>query len=217
MATTRQGQFFDGKSGAPSSSSTGVSGLRSMASKHVPLVVLRCKLLIVGDATVGKTALSQVFHSGGPTYPKNYLMTVGAEFLTKQVPIPDSNAVVEMHIFDCAGQSIFNQLEMNSKYYENASAVMVVYDVTSSESLQSANKWLMGVRGTRQSGPALIGCLVGNKADLRDDTLSRAEVSKEDAQRLAADMGLSYFETSSQSNNGVDAPFSFVAKEFYKR
>ena len=93
-----------------------VSGLRSMKSNHVPLVVLRCKLVIVGDATVGKTALSQVFHSGGPTFPKNYMMTVGAEFMSKQVPIPDTNAVVELYIFDCAGQSIFNQLEMNSKY-----------------------------------------------------------------------------------------------------
>ena len=27
-----------------------------------------------GDACVGKSALTQVFHSGGPTYPKNYLM-----------------------------------------------------------------------------------------------------------------------------------------------
>lgn len=103
-----------------SSSSAGngetVSGIRSMESKHVPLIVLRCKVLIVGDACVGKTALSQVFHSGGSTFPKNYLMTVGAEFLTKQVPISDTNAVVEMYIFDCAGQSIFNQVEMNSKY-----------------------------------------------------------------------------------------------------
>ena len=92
------------------------SGLRSMKSSHVPLVVLRCKVVIVGDASVGKTALAQVFHSGGPTFPKNYMMTVGAEFLTKQVPIPNTNAVVELYIFDCAGQSIFNQLEMNSKY-----------------------------------------------------------------------------------------------------
>lgn len=92
------------------------SGLRDPKSKHVPLVVLRCKVLLVGDACVGKTAFSQVFHSGGATFPKNYLMTVGAEFLSKQVPVPDTNALVELYMFDCAGQSIFNQVEMNAKY-----------------------------------------------------------------------------------------------------
>lgn len=34
----------------------------------------------------------------------------------KQLPIPDTNAIVELHMYDCAGQSIFNQVEMNSKY-----------------------------------------------------------------------------------------------------
>jgi transport family protein 27 len=94
------------------------SGVRSMDSNHKQLVVLRCKLIVVGDACVGKTALTQVFHSGGPTYPKAYLMTVGADFCVKQVPIPDSNIIVELYIFDCAGQSLFNQLGMNAKYYE---------------------------------------------------------------------------------------------------
>jgi GTPase SAR1 family protein len=103
------------------------SGVRSMDSNHKQLVVLRCKLIVVGDACVGKTALTQVFHSGGPTYPKAYLMTVGADFCVKQVPIPDSNIIVELYIFDCAGQSLFNQLGMNAKYYEDASAVMVIY------------------------------------------------------------------------------------------
>jgi transport family protein 27 len=41
-----------------------------MESNHKPLVVLRCKLVIVGDACVGKTALTQVYNSGGSLYPK---------------------------------------------------------------------------------------------------------------------------------------------------
>jgi len=116
-----------------------VSAVRSMESAHRPTVILRCKLVVLGDACVGKTALTQVFHSGGSTYPKNYLMTTGAEFCVKQVVIPHSNTVgnikryyvfcqwlmlsilhgfttVELYIHDCAGQSIFNQVEMNAKY-----------------------------------------------------------------------------------------------------
>jgi len=194
------------------------TGVRSMESKHVSLSVLRCKLVIVGDPWVGKSALTQVFSSGGSTYPKNYLMTVGAEFTVKQVPIPDTNVVVELYIFDCAGQSIFNQVEMNSKYYENASAVMVVYDVTSNESLQSSNKWITNVRAMRPVGPPMPGVLVGNKCEYRDGSVdSRSEVSKQDAQRFANDAGLGYFETSAANNVGVEAPFQYIAREFHRR
>ena len=194
------------------------SGVRSMESKHKSLTVLRCKLVIVGDSCVGKTALTQVFTSGGSTYPKNYLMTVGAEFSVKQVPIPDTDFVVELYIFDCAGQSIFNQLEMNNKYYEVVSDVMVVYDVTSLESTQSCTKWLSGVRAMRPVGPPLPGVLVGNKSEYRDGSVdSRCEVPKDDAQKMANELGLGYYEASAATNSGVEAPFQYIAREWYKR
>jgi intraflagellar transport protein 27 len=189
-----------------------------MDSKHKSLTVLRCKLVIVGDATVGKTALSQVYTSGGSTYPKNYLMTVGSEFSVKQVPIPDTNIVVEFFIFDCAGASIFNQLEMNNKYYENVSAVMVVYDITSSESLHSCSKWLSAVRATRPVGPPLPGVMVGNKCEFRDGSIdTRSEVTKDDATKIAHELGVGYYETSAATNTGVDAPFLYIAREFHRR
>ena len=45
-----------------------------MESEHKQLTILRCKCVVVGDACTGKTALTQVFNSGGNTYPKNYVM-----------------------------------------------------------------------------------------------------------------------------------------------
>jgi GTPase SAR1 family protein len=50
------------------------SNVKSMESNHKPLLILRCKCVVVGDACVGKTAITQVFNSGGSTYPKNYVM-----------------------------------------------------------------------------------------------------------------------------------------------
>jgi hypothetical protein len=44
------------------------------------------------------------------------VQTIGAEFNVKQVTIPDTNVVVEIFLYDCAGQSIFNQLDLNTKY-----------------------------------------------------------------------------------------------------
>jgi GTPase SAR1 family protein len=73
-----------------------------------------------------------------------FFQTVGADFIVKQVPIAGTNILVELYIYDCAGQSIFNQMGMNAKYFEGASAVMVVYDVSSVDSLKACPKWLDG-------------------------------------------------------------------------
>jgi transport family protein 27 len=62
---------------------TFTSGLVSMETTHKPLNVLRCKVAVVGDACVGKTALVECFHSNN--YPKNYLMTSWVNFCVKQV------------------------------------------------------------------------------------------------------------------------------------
>lgn len=111
--------------------------------------------------------------------------------------------MVELSIFDCAGQGMFNQLETNARYYDGASAVMVVYDVSSNDSLKSSPKWLEAVRNAQRSSSqrSPIGVLVGNKKDFRigagaAGSDSRAEVVREDAQRTAAAMGLQLFEAS---------------------
>eukprot|EP00428_Durinskia_dybowskii_P078935 CAMPEP_0170355378 /NCGR_PEP_ID=MMETSP0117_2-20130122/612_1 /TAXON_ID=400756 /ORGANISM="Durinskia baltica, Strain CSIRO CS-38" /LENGTH=205 /DNA_ID=CAMNT_0010609415 /DNA_START=68 /DNA_END=685 /DNA_ORIENTATION=+ len=193
-------------------------GLRSMETSHKTVVILRCKLILVGDACVGKTALTQSFSSGGTTYPKNYLMTIGAEFNVKQVSIPDTNVVVEIFLYDCAGQSIFNQLDLNTKYYENASAVMVVSSVASRESLLSCSKWVSGVKAAQNSNNNLIGVFVGNKCEFRDGSIdSRAEVDLLEAKEMAESMGMPYFETSAANNINVEAPFQYIAEEFYRR
>ena len=144
---------------SPMSSSS--APVRSMESKHKSLVILRCKLVIVGILSilasfqshwflmcckamlVWARLLSHKFSKAvAPPTPRtiwwfnnkisvlfvcnpnsrsslsslSLSQTIGAEFCVKQVPIPESNAVVELYIYDCAGQSIFNQIEMNAKF-----------------------------------------------------------------------------------------------------
>jgi transport family protein 27 len=136
----------------------------------------------------------------------------------KQVPIPDTNIVVELFIYDCAGQSIFNQLEMISKYYENASAVMSMYSIASRDSLHATSKWIAAVKAVQNSGVALIGAFVGNKCEFRDGSIdSRAEVGMQEGRESAEVQGMAYFETSAANNINVEEPFQYIAHEFYKR
>jgi transport family protein 27 len=67
------------------------------------MVLLRCKVLVVGDASVGKTALIQSYLTNGAQFPKNYVMTNCCAITQKAVKVPDSDSNVELNIFDISG------------------------------------------------------------------------------------------------------------------
>lgn len=185
-----------------------------METNHKSTTVLRCKVAIVGDATVGKTALLQVLKSNGHEYPKNYVMTSDVELSVKSIAIPETNAVVELFLFDCAGQSIFNQREFGHHHYQGVSAVMVVYDVNNRESFKSCTKWYQNV--VEVAINRNIPCvLLANKTDLREG--NRDAISTADGQEMADRGDMQYFECSAQQNTGVEAPFSYIADWFYKK
>ncbi|GMH66014.1 hypothetical protein TrVE_jg11349 [Triparma verrucosa] len=187
-------------------------------TSHVPRLVLRCKVSIVGDQSVGKSAITQMFHSGGHMYPKNYIMTTSVDFCMKEVKIPETNASVELFLFDCAGQSIFNQREFSSKHWDGTSFVICVYDVSNRESFQSVQMWLQKVRSVRsgQSGGPLPGVLLANKIDLREGGInSRAVVDSQEGFNLAQQCGLEYFECSAMTGRDIDRPFNYIASQFH--
>ena len=187
---------------------------RSMKSTHHPLTVLRCKVAIVGDSKVGKTALKEMFISGGRNYLGEYNMTAGVDFKVKSIPIPDTNVEVELYMFDCGGEKIFQQREGYSAYFENTAMCAVIYDVGTPTTLQSCGRWLSAVRHSRPDRP-IPGVLIANKVDLyksKPDCLN-----SEAGQRFASTNGLKFFEASAKENQDVDAPFNFLANEFYRQ
>lgn len=145
--------------------------------------------------------------------------TTAVEFTVKRVAVDDESAATELYIFDCAGQNIFNQVGTNSRNFENASYVVVVYDVSSRESFQSCGRWLQSVRSTRpSSGPAIPGVLIANKADLREGGINaRAVVSPEEGKAFAAENAMEYFECSAKKGTGVADPFEYIARDFHRR
>jgi transport family protein 27 len=136
------------------------------------------------------------------------------DFCVKVVNIPETNAAVELYLFDTAGQSIFNQREHGTKHWENASMVVLVYDVGNRDSFAACAKWLQNVRSIRPNNP-VGGVLLANKIDLRDS--GRAQVTVDEGMEFAKVNGLEYFECSAQQGTDVDAPFNFIADAFYRK
>ena len=177
--------------------------------------VYRRKLVVVGDAAVGKSALTQMFHSGGKLFPKQYNMTTSVEYHTKTVGVPDSTDQVELHIYDSAGQDMF--AELVPSFWRGTHAVLLVYDVTRRHTFESAAERyhrVVEAAGGRFKGGLLPGALVANKMDQEE----RISVHRPAGLELASSTGLTFFEVSAAEGDkeGIGAPFEHVAALLHK-
>lgn len=127
---------------------------------EAPIRAVQVKLVLLGEAAVGKSSLVLRFVSND--FNDNTSPTIGAAFLTQKCRL--ENRVVKFEIWDTAGQERFHSLA--PMYYRNAAAAVVVYDITKSASLEKAKAWVKELQ--RQANPNIVIALVGNKVDLVD-------------------------------------------------
>ncbi|KAJ8575904.1 hypothetical protein ON010_g3308 [Phytophthora cinnamomi] len=145
--------------------------------------------------------------------------TSDVELSTKSVAIPETNVVVELYLFDCAGQSIFNQLDFGTVHYKGASMALVVFDVNNKESFKSCSKWYQDVRDASPNHN-IPGVLLANKTDLRYNnrdaitTKEAEEFAERNDLKIRADFAHAYLQ---QQNSGVEAPFAYIADWFHKK
>jgi Ras-related protein Rab-5C len=125
------------------------------------------KVVLLGQQDVGKTCLGVRFVEG--RYQK-FDNTVGAAFLMKTLEMKDDH--IKFEIWDTAGQERFRSFA--PMYYRNASAAIIVYDITNSDSFKKARSWLEELR--LQLENEVVICICGNKVDLAD---SERQVSRE--------------------------------------
>lgn len=121
----------------------------------------------------------------------------------------DSEVTVKFEIWDTAGQERFRSL--TPMYFRGAVAGLVVYDVSSADTLRKARTWIQDLRKTRDS---LAIVLVGNKADLPDD---KRQVTAEEGEAVAEEENIGFFETSAKTGQNVKDVFNYVAKEVVAR
>ena len=172
--------------------------------------VLRAKLVLIGEATVGKTSVVRQFINTGAGFPKNYSMTLGGDVLSRTINIPDTTDAVELVMIDCSGRTAYNDLL--ARLWDGCSLVVAVYDVTREESLASARTWLEQVK--QSTGlKSLTGVLLGNKTDLTERRQVPAKLGLDTATQLS----LQYFECSAKENTGVEEPFYYLANEYHKQ
>jgi len=163
------------------------------------------KVLLIGDSSVGKSAIlqrycSDLFNSD------EAVATIGVDHKVQQLEI--GGTVVRLIIWDTAGQERFRT--MTSSYYRGAHAIMLVFDVTNRETFEHLPKWLEECNTFIDfSSRPVKKMIVGNKID----RASAIVVSNGEAKQLAQSCGAKYVETSAKTRAGVAEAFESLVGE----
>eukprot|EP00444_Apocalathium_aciculiferum_P023171 CAMPEP_0183435902 /NCGR_PEP_ID=MMETSP0370-20130417/68913_1 /TAXON_ID=268820 /ORGANISM="Peridinium aciculiferum, Strain PAER-2" /LENGTH=228 /DNA_ID=CAMNT_0025623173 /DNA_START=77 /DNA_END=764 /DNA_ORIENTATION=- len=168
------------------------------------------KIVLVGDATVGKTHLLSRYIKG--TLPKAPTATIGVEFATRTVPLA-VGGTVKAQIWDTAGQERYRAI--TSAHYKRAVGALLVYDITKTSSFQNCSKWMEELR--QNAEPDVVIMLVGNKVDEVEKDPSCRQVYYDHAAEFARQHGLFFSEASAVSGTNVKHIFEHLLQEIYNQ
>jgi small GTP-binding protein len=149
------------------------------------------RVIFVGDAGVGKTALIHRMKTN--TFKENTLPTLGAG-------VTDMDAVIrnqrfEYQLWDTAGQEIYRNIV--PIYFRGAVCAVVVFSLDDLQSFKNLQVWIDQLHNNTDSDVGIV--IVGNKLDLENP-----RVQQSDAERWASDQKYALLWTSAATGQNVD-------------
>ncbi len=166
------------------------------------------RVVLLGEATVGKTSLLRRFTENA--FDEEYKQTIGTTFSTKDVDFVDEDGekrLVKLVIWDMGGQATYK--ELRRQYMKGAAAAVIVYDVTQPETFMAMNTWY---ESFREVSPNAIVVICANKVDLEDKRM----VPIQPGEMLRDWYQAAYFETSAKTGIKVEDVFAKVAEGVFK-
>ncbi len=163
------------------------------------------KILIAGDASVGKTTLVHRFVDG--VFVDTATMTIGVDFLLKQLDFEDST--IQLQLWDIGGQERFRF--MVDKYIPGAAGALLLFDITSMPSFVNIAKWVQILRTHDHKLPIV---LVGTKYDLEEFSMVGdyyAELTKKRFQMI------NYVKTSAKIGLNVESVFDLLVRHLIQK
>ncbi len=158
--------------------------------------IIRKKVLLLGAFAVGKTSLANQFTTG--RFSEQYISTIGVNIKYKNIEFDDK--IVNLLIWDIA--DIVTHQNIPSSYLKGTEGIMLVYDVTRSETF---TRICLEYEGFLKQFPELTKIVVGNKIDLVED-LNKIKASDLDQ--------LTDIYTSAKNGNNVEDAFKLLIHQF---
>ena len=162
------------------------------------------KVVLVGDSGVGKTSIITRYLKN--TFAKSLVSTTGASFANKLLKSKDGERI-KLEIWDTAGQEKYRSL--NKIFYNNASIVVLVYDITVRESFESLKEfWINEIK--ENLDPDIVLAIAGNKCDNYDEE----KVTIDEGKDLANKNEAIFKQVSAKNNLGIKELFDICLSKY---
>jgi len=162
------------------------------------------KLVILGGGAVGKSAITVQLVSGH--FVQIYDPTIEDSYRTS---ISVNGELIYLDILDTAGQEEYSALR--DQYMRGGDGYIIVYSITSTNTFLEANNFREQLyrvldKDLNEDVPIV---LCGNKCDLE----SERQVQTAEAQKLAEDWKVLFFETSAKNRINITESFTALVKK----
>jgi small GTP-binding protein len=162
------------------------------------------KLMMLGDASVGKTSLTLRYISG--YFMEDLKLTIGVDFYSKTTLFNEKK--VKLQMWDFGGEERFRFLL--SQYCKGANGAFFLYDITNVRSIDHLPDWTQIVRENAGDIPIM---LIGSKKDLDEFRT----IPREDGILAARKYNLtSFIELSSKTGENVERAFKEMTDTLFE-
>lgn len=176
------------------------------------------KVCVVGDGSVGKTAITERFLKGA--FNSMYNLTIGTNICTHEVKIDgDVDRKIKFQIWDLAGQQRFEFVR--STFYRGSHGIIMVFDVNNHQSFINLREWSFEILqnlGVRSLPLPVV--LLGNKTDLQVKQLITQNTISTFREELKLDFqceSVPFFYTSALSGMNINEAFEVLGHLLLKK
>ena len=155
------------------------------------------KVLLIGPGEVGKTSLLMRYVKN--QFNADYLITIGAQFLTKDVQFKKD--IANLQIWDMGGQERFKFL--HKQFYTASDGALLIFDLTRADTYDVMHEWLSEMFEILDTEIPFV--LIGNKIDLIKE-MGRF-MDEGEAKSFAKSKNSIYIETSAKTGEKVEEAF----------
>ena len=139
------------------------------------------------------------------------MATVGFDYKSKVVFLPQCKKKVKLQIWDTAGQEKY--MSINKNLFQKVQGIILMYDLTKRETFERLSIWLNIIRQMTNEIPII---LVANKLDDEQNPESGRIVEYQEGEKFAKENEFSFLEASGLNGTNVEKVFITISEQIIK-